>query len=122
MYSFLVEFFHDLNKFNTLNTQKEKTKKKKTNVYDTASAFYHDLLETPFDEYYDLPDAERTNMEHRYKPKKLFLEAYNYDDWFENEKSTDTTSRKSDKEEPVDLSNIPPPPLEGDEEVKEGKE
>ena len=42
---------------------------------------------------------------------------HKYDEWFENEESTDTT-RKSDKEDSLDLSDIPP--LEGDE-VKEGK-
>ena len=41
---FLVEFFDDLNKFNMLNPQKESTKKRKTNVYDTASDLYNDLL------------------------------------------------------------------------------
>ena len=41
---FLVEFFNDLNKFNMLNPQKESTKKRKTNVYDTASDLYNDLL------------------------------------------------------------------------------
>ena len=35
--------------------------------------------------------------------------------WFENEESSDTT-RKSDKEQSVDLLDMPPP-----EEVKEGK-
>ena len=47
------------------------------------------------------------------------METSNCDVWFENEESTDTTSRKSDKEESVNLSDMPP--LEGDEEVKEGK-
>ena len=28
-------------------------------------------------------------MEHKYEPKKLFFEAYNYDSWLENEESTD---------------------------------
>ena len=49
----------------------------------------------------------------------MFLEIYNYNIWFENEKLADTTSRKSDKGESVHLSDMPP--LEGDEEVKEGK-
>ena len=57
-------------------------------------------------------------MELKYDPKKFFLKAYNYDMWFENEESTYTT-RKSDKEESVELSHRPP--LEGDEKVKEGK-
>ena len=50
---------------------------------------------------------------------QLFLEACNYDDWFKNKESTDTTSRKSDKEEYLGLSDMPP--LEGNEEVKEGE-
>ena len=53
-------------------------------------------------------------MERKYDLNKLFLEGYNYDDWFENWESTDKT-RESDKEE----SDIPP--LKNDEEVKEGK-
>ena len=36
---FLVEFFNDLVKFNNLNTQKEKTKMKKTNMYDRSSEY-----------------------------------------------------------------------------------
>ena len=43
-YSFLPEFFNDLNKFNMPKTQKEKTKMKKTNVYDKASELYNELL------------------------------------------------------------------------------
>ena len=57
-------------------------------------------------------------MDNTYGPINLFLETYN-DAWFENEESTVTTSRKSDKDKSVDLSDMPP--LEGDEEVKEGK-
>ena len=59
-------------------------------------------------------------MDNKYNPINLFLEIYNYNIWFENEKLADTTSRKSDKGESVHLSDMPP--LEGDEEVKEGKE
>ena len=50
-------------------------------------------------------------MEDKYKSKKLILEAYN-SDWFENEESTD-------KEESVDLSDMPR--LEDDGDIKEGK-
>ena len=45
-------------------------------------------------------------------PVNLFLETYNYDDWFKNEESTA-------KKESIDLSDTPP--LVGDEEVKEEK-
>ena len=65
-----------------------------------------------------LSDAERKNMNNRYKPIKLFIEGYNYNDWYKNVESSDK-EKLSDKEELVDLSDMPP--LEGDEEeVKEG--
>ena len=41
---------------------------------------------------------------------------HNYEGLFRNEELSDTT-RKSDKEESVDLSDIPP--LEGEEEIKD---
>ena len=59
-------------------------------------------------------------MGDEYDPINLFLETYNYNVWFENEEWTDTTSRKSDKKESVDLFDMPP--LTGDEEAKEEKE
>ena len=48
----------------------------------------------------------------------MFLGTYNYENWFENKELNDT-KRKSNKEESIDLTDMPP--LEGDEEVKEGK-
>ena len=56
----------------------KKAKKKRTNVYNTASELYNDLLEIYFDEYYELSDAKRDKMKCKYDPKKLFLETYNY--------------------------------------------
>ena len=49
---------------------------------------------------------------------KLFVKTYNYDAWFENDKSNDTT-RIGDQEESLDLSEMSA--LEVDEGVKEGK-
>ena len=77
-------------------TQTEKTKKKKTNVYDSASELYNEQLGKYSDEYYDLSDAERRKQNTNVN-LKLFLGAYDYHDQFEIEESTD-------KEEPVDLS------------------
>ena len=37
-------------------------------------------------------------MGNKHDPVNLFLETYNCDVWFENEESTDATSRKSNKE------------------------
>ena len=48
MYSFLIRFFNDLDKSNKLMPQKEETKEKKTNVYNTASELYNDFLENFF--------------------------------------------------------------------------
>ena len=53
--------------------------------------------------------------ETQYDPDNYFLK-HNYDDWFENKESTDTT-RESDKEK-SDVSSLE----DDEEEVKEGKE
>ena len=60
-------------------------------------------------------------MDNKHDPLNLFfVDVYNYNDWFKKEKSTDKKEELTDKEkESVDLSDMPP--LEGDEEVKEGK-
>ena len=42
----------------------------------------------------------KEKKESKYDPKNLFLEAYNYNDWFENEELTN-------KEESVDLFDMP---------------
>ena len=84
-------------------------------MYYTASELHNDFLRTCFDEYNEFSDAKRNKTEPKYDPDNLFFKAYNYDDWLENEESTNTT-RESDKEESDML------PLEGDEdEVKERK-
>ena len=55
----------------------------------------------------------KKDLSNKYNPN-LLLETYNCDIWFEYQESTDAT-RKSDKEESVDLFDMPP--LQGDEEV-----
>ena len=81
-YSFLANFFNDLNKFNSLKVQKEKQKKKKTNEYDTASKLYNVLLKTYFDEYYNLSDAKRSKMDPRYDPANLTLDEHEYSELY----------------------------------------
>ena len=76
------------------------------------------MLGIYFDEYDELSDAKRKNMEPKYGPKKLFLKKYNYDNWFENEESTDK-EELTDKKDSLDLFDMLL--LEGDEEVKEEK-
>ena len=43
-YSFVASFSNDLDKFEKLKPQKEKKKRKKTNVYNKASKLYNDWL------------------------------------------------------------------------------
>ena len=58
-------------------------------MYDTSSELYNELLRTYFEEYYCyLSVAERKTVDHKYRPKKLYLEAYNCKLWFENEECT----------------------------------
>ena len=72
-YSFLANFLDDLDKFNKLKHKKEKPEKKKTNLFNTASDLYKNLLAIYFNEYSELPDAKRSKMEHKYDPTNLFL-------------------------------------------------
>ena len=66
------------------------------------------MIETNFDEYYDLLDAKRSKIGPKYDPTNFTLDEYDYSEWY-NEKS-------GDEEELNDL-----PPLECGEEVKKGK-
>ena len=66
--------------------QKQKTEKNKTNAYSRAWDFYDNLLKTHFNKYNKLSDAKWNKIEHKYDPKKFFLETCNYDDWSETEK------------------------------------
>ena len=60
-------------------------------MYDAGSELYNNLLETYFDEYYILSDAERKKLKLKYDPKKLFLKTNNNDVSFENEESKEST-------------------------------
>ena len=62
-------------------------------MYD-ASELYSEYLEIYFDEYKALSSAKKRKLGNKYDPINLFLEAYNYDVEFENEESTNTTSKK----------------------------
>ena len=63
-------------------------------MLNTASELYNDLLGIYFDEYYELSDAKK--IESKYDPDKLFLKAYNFDIWFENEETNDTIRKIKD--------------------------
>ena len=52
-------------------------------MYDTFSELYNDLLETYFDEYYDLSDAKRIKIGPKYDPANLTLDEYDdYNEWY----------------------------------------
>ena len=94
-------------------------------IIQLSSELCNELLGTYFHEYYYLSDAERKKMNNKFKPKKLFIEGYSYNDWYENvelpdkEKLSDN-EELSDIEESVDLSDMLP--LEGNKEIKRQKE
>ena len=79
-------------------------------MHNTASELYNKLLGIYFDE----SDAERKKkLNSKYKPQKLFIKGCNYNDWYKN-------VEPPDKEESINLSDMPP--LEDEEEdIKEGK-
>ena len=87
-------------------------------MYDTDSELYNDLLGIYFHEYDRLIVAKRKTIGSKHDPTNLFFETYNYDLWFENEESANK-EESTDQEESADLSDMIP--LEGNEEVKEGK-
>ena len=94
-------------------------------IIQLSSELCNELLGTYFDEYYYLSDAERKKMNNKFKPKKLFIEGSNYNDWYENVEMPDKEESSDkeelpDKEKSVDLSDMLP--LEGNEKVKEEKE
>ena len=68
----------DSDKFRKVDLQKENTKEKKTNVHNTASELYNDLLQTYFGEYCDLLDAKRSKMNAKYNPTNLRIDEYDY--------------------------------------------
>ena len=68
---------------------------------------YNVYLDIYFDQYMASSDNKKRKLGNKYHANNFFLETYNYDDRFENKESTDRI-RKSDKEESVDLSDMPP--------------
>ena len=86
-----------------LKTQKERTEKRKTNVYDKSSELYNDLLEIYFDEYNDLQVSKRKKINSKYNPDNLMLDTCEYENWYEEE-SDDSTLKNEEKE----LDDLPP--------------
>ena len=85
-------------------------------MYDNALELYYEYLEIYFNAYKALSDAQKRKLVSKYDHNNLFLETYICDVWSENEKLTDTTWGKGDKEKTVDLSDVLP--LKDYEELK----
>ena len=75
-----------------LKTQKERTEKKKTNVYDKSSELYNDLQV-----------SKRKKINSKYNPDNLMLDTCEYENWYEEE-SDDSTLKNEEKE----LDDLPP--------------
>ena len=89
-------------------------KEKKMTVYDDACELCNEVADICLNEAKALSDAEK-ELGNKYDPTNFFLEAYNCDTWFENQKSAHTTkdgeeefayTRKGNEEEPADLSSM----------------
>ena len=48
----------------------------------TTLELYNDLVETEFDEYYDLVDAKRSKIDAKYNPANLKLDEYAFSVWY----------------------------------------
>ena len=87
-------------------------------MHDNASEIYNVYLETYFDQYLSVSDNEKRKMGNKRYILINLLKHMTMLAALKNKKSTNTT-RKSDKEESVDLFDMSP--QDGDEKkVKEG--
>ena len=66
-------------------------------MYDKASELYNDLLEIYFDEYNDLSVAKK-KINPKYNPDNLMFNTYEYQDWYEEEESDDSTLKNKEDE------------------------
>ena len=51
-------------------------------MYNTASEWYSDLLETYFDGFYVLLDARRSKIDPKWDPANLTFDKYGYSEWY----------------------------------------
>ena len=84
-YPILLLVYTELNKINNLKLQKGHTKEKKRTLYNTSSELYSTYLGIYFGQHMAFPDASKKELGDKCNPINLFLDIYNYDDWFENE-------------------------------------
>ena len=66
------------NKFKKLQIIKQKTEKKRTNLYIISSELYNNFLEIYYDEYNELSDAKKRKLVDNYNTENLFFKKYDY--------------------------------------------
>ena len=54
-------------------------------MYNTSAELYSTYLRIYFGQHMAFPDASKKELGDKCNPINLFLDIYNYDDWFENE-------------------------------------
>ena len=108
-YSFLINFYPDLEKCDRLDPQKED---------DTVSKSYNEMIGVYFDEYQEFSNPKIKKMDPKYEATNLMLNTYDYKVWFAEKEFDDLTLKGDEKEELDNVLSMPP--LEEDEEVKEG--
>ena len=108
-YSYLLNCHNNLQRLIVIKWTNLGKVKGKEKVDITLSGLYNKRLKGFYDGYNELSDAKRYNLHQKFKPRNLKLKDYDYDEWF--------TEEELDDEEKLDDL----PPLEGDEQVKEGK-
>ena len=112
-YSYLLNFYDNLQKLIKIKPTKLCKIKEKGKVYNAVSELFNEIFEYYFDAYNELSDVKNYQKSKKFKPTSLKLKHYDYVGWF-----TKKENKLDDEEELDDLSR-----LEGDEEeVKEGKE
>ena len=112
-YSYLLNFYDNLQKLIKIKPTKLCKIKEKGKVYNAVSELFNEIFEYYFNAYNELSDVKNYQKSKKFKPISLKRKHYDYVGWFTKKEN------KLDDEEV--LSNLSR--LEGDEEeVKEGKE
>ena len=91
-------------------------------MLDTAFELHNTLLEINTIQFNTLKLDKKKKVARKNKSKSSAHKEHSYEDKeyiYEDRKSADRTLKGNEEEEIVDLSSIPP--LEGDEEIKDGK-
>ena len=146
-YDSSLPFYHRLNEFRNFAPRTEKTKIKKKTVYNNAINLYITLLTIYFNQYNNIANKEKEDMDKKYDPSNLLIKGYRFIESKKEVKEisksqpgesiaervklrrqkaydkelfyTSSSSTDENNDEFIDIPDMPP--LQGDEEVTEGK-